>query len=114
MPFTTAGKNTALTSLATSCAYASLHTAVPTGGAEVTGGSPAYARKPVTWTVSSGTANLNETPNFDVPASTTITYVGFYNASTGGTLQAYASVTSETFGSQGVYVISDANLVITD
>jgi hypothetical protein len=116
MPFTVTGKNTALAAVSGTAVFASLHTAQPTqtAPAEVSGGTPAYARKAITWTVNNGTANLNEQPNFDVPPTTTITYVGFWSAATGGNLIAFSSVTEETFGAQGVYVISDANLVITD
>jgi hypothetical protein len=116
MPFTTDGKNAALTALSNACTYASLHTGVPSTGTpnEVSGGSPAYARVQVSWTVSNGQATLSGQPSFNVPANTTVTYVGFWNAATGGTLEAYAQVTSETFGSQGAYVISAATLVISD
>lgn len=63
---------------------ASLHTAFPgsTGANEVSGGTPAYAKKAITVGASSGgTRSLSGSVNFDVPAST-IRWVGFYNSST--------------------------------
>lgn len=65
--------------------YASLHTAYSaTGGSEVSGGS--YARVAVTWSsASGGTLNLASTPyTFNVPSSTTIAYVGYWDASSSG------------------------------
>ena len=66
--------------------HLSLHTAYSTSGAnEVTGGSPAYARKAVTWTTPSGrTINLTGAVTFDVPAAT-VAWIGRWTALTGGT-----------------------------
>ena len=63
----------------------SLHTAYSsTGTNEVTGGSPAYARKAITMAAASGRAKASSTqPVFDVPASTSVAYVGYWtNAGT--------------------------------
>lgn len=68
--------------------YGSLHTAYSTTGTnEVTGGSPAYARKALTWAAaSSGSKALAATlPTFDVPASTTVLWLGFWDSLTTGT-----------------------------
>lgn len=67
--------------------FVSLHTAYSTSGAnEVTGGSPAYARKAATWSAaSSGSKALTTTlPTFDVPASTTVRWIGLWDESTSG------------------------------
>lgn len=66
--------------------YASLHTAYSaTGTNEVTGGSPAYARKALTWDAAASSAKaLNANITFDVPASTTVQFVGFWDAVTAG------------------------------
>lgn len=66
--------------------YGSLHTAYSSSGAnEVTGGSPAYARKAATWAAaSSGSKATSASMVFDVPASTTVRWVGFWDASTAG------------------------------
>jgi hypothetical protein len=67
--------------------FGSLHTAYSTTGTnEVTGGSPAYARKALTWgAAASGAKALTATfPVFDIPASTTIAWFGLFDASTAG------------------------------
>jgi hypothetical protein len=86
------------------------HTADPGGAnsatAEVSGGSPAYARKAVAWNAAngSGVATQNGDVVLDIPASTTVTYVSLWN--TAGTVRYLKkSVTSEAFGAQGTYTI---------
>ena len=69
-------------------AYASLHSAYSSSGAnELTGGSPAYARQAVTWAAASGSskASASVAAAFDVPASSTVAFVGLWSASTSGT-----------------------------
>lgn len=81
------GKHAALDGFATEATHGSLHTAFSTTGTnEVTGGSPAYARKALTWAASSGGAKaLAATlPTWDVPAGTTVAWVGFWDAITTG------------------------------
>lgn len=84
-------------------------------GSEVSGGSPAYARKAVTWNAASaGNLDSSNTPVFDVPAGTTITHVGLFSASTGGTYYGSAALSSsETFGSQGQYELQDLDINVT-
>lgn len=66
--------------------HASLHTAYSSTGAnEVTGGSPAYARKSATFAAASGGARASSNaPVFDVPASTTVRWIGYWDALTTG------------------------------
>jgi hypothetical protein len=66
--------------------HGSLHTAYSTTGAnEVTGGSPAYARKAATWAAASGRSKATSASMvFDVPASTTVRWVGLWDAVTAG------------------------------
>lgn len=92
MLWSNAAKNLALDALdegiSAGMKYGSLHTAYSTTGTnEVTGGSPAYARKSLTWAAaSSGAKALAATlPTWDVPASTTVAWIGFWDASTVGT-----------------------------
>ena len=72
--------------------FLSLHTAFPPStGNEVTGGSPAYARKSVTWSAASaGSKAMSGTLVFDVPASTTVRAIATYDASTAGTQKAWS------------------------
>ena len=118
MPYTTAGKNLMLDALrgvnpSVGLAYASLHTASPgeSGTSEVTGGSPAYARKAITMAAASGgqIAASNQ-PVFDVPGGTTVTHVGFWSAVSGGTFLGYADVTDESFAGQGTYTLTSSTL----
>lgn len=83
MALTTASVTTAVSAVTGTITHLSLHTADPgtTGAAEVTGGTPAYARVPATWT--SGVSNQ---VTFDVPAGT-YTHFGTWSAITGGTFR---------------------------
>lgn len=70
--------------------YASAHSAYSaTGANELTGGSPAYARIAVTWAASAGgTKALNGTlPTFNVPAGSSVGWLGFWDSLTGGNFQ---------------------------
>ena len=65
--------------------YASLHSAYSASGAnELAGGS--YARIAITWgSASAETLNLSGTPyTFNVPASATVAWIGFWDALSGG------------------------------
>lgn len=113
MPYSATAKNYMLDQLGTVCVYASLHTATPgsTGASEVTGGSPAYARKALTWnSAATGSKTLSNTPTFDVPASTTVTHVGLWSAVTSGTYYGYIDVTDEVFAAQGTYQITSGTV----
>jgi hypothetical protein len=123
MPFSTAGKNLMLNALkgtnpTTPLTHASLHTASPgdSGTNEVTGGTPAYARKAIAYNTASG-GTMDDSTNgitFDVPAGTTVTHVGYWSAVTAGTFLGYSTQTSETFGAQGTYTVTDSDLSISD
>jgi hypothetical protein len=83
-------------------------------GAELSGGSPAYARKPVTWTAASGgvvrpTANLT----FDIPAGKTVAGWRGYTALSGGTDYGGSSLTAEAYAAQGQYVLAAASTGIS-
>lgn len=75
---------------------------------EVTGGSPAYARKALAWGAASGGAITATAAAFDVPAGTTVTYAGVARSGTAGTANVGDSVavTSQAFASQGVYTVT--------
>lgn len=73
---------------------------------ELSGGSPAYARIASAFAASGGGANSDSsTHSFNVPAATTVSYVGYWTTATAGTgeLEAITTVTDETFGGQGTY-----------
>lgn len=100
-------KNTLATSYGTAAAYAALYTTAPGGsaGTEVTGGSPAYARKALTWGAASGGV-VTVTVTFDVPSGTTVVGAGVHTAVTAGTYLDGGSVTSQAFASQGTYALT--------
>lgn len=109
MGFTPTKRDDWLDDLDADAPYASLHTADPgtTGADEVTGGTPAYARKALTWSASSGGSKGASLVTFDVPASTDVTHFGLWSASSGGTFLGGAALPStESFGSQGTLAAS--------
>lgn len=90
-------------------AYASLHTADPgaTGADEVTGGTPAYARKALTWAAAAGASKGAAMVTFDIPAGTEITHFGLWTAVSGGTFRGGSALpANETYGAQGTYDLS--------
>lgn len=89
--------------------FGALTTTAPggTSGTEVSGGSPAYARIAPTWgTASASAITTTGGMAFNVPASTTVVGFEFFDASTAGNYLDGATVTSQTFASQGVYTIT--------
>lgn len=78
---------------------------------EISGGSPAYARKSIAFNAATGGSIDDSTaPVFDIPAGATVDGVGFYDAVTVGTLQAFDDLTSESFAGQGTYTLSDSDI----
>jgi len=113
MPYSSLGKNAMLNALGALAVFASLHSADPgeSGTNELTGGSPAYARKAITWNVAgSGTMDDSNVPMFDVPAGSVVLYVGLWSLATGGIFYGSALVTQETFTAQGTYTLTDMDL----
>jgi hypothetical protein len=104
-----------LDALAALCDAVSLHTGDPGDGSanEVSGGSPAYARKTPTFAAAaSGEAALSAELEFDIPAGSTVAWVGFWD---GATFLGKDQVTSEAFTGQGTYtLLTTTKLAITD
>lgn len=100
-------KNNLATAYGTAATHAALYTTVPGGsaGTEVTGGSPAYARKAITWGAPSNGV-ITATVTFDVPAGTTVVGAGVHTALTAGTYLDGAAVTSQAFATQGTYTLT--------
>lgn len=85
-----------------SALYGALYSTAPgaSAGTELTGGSPAYARKALTW----GTGNGGSaSATFDVASGSTVAGAGVHSAVTAGTYYDGATVTSQNFASQGTY-----------
>lgn len=100
-------KNTLATAYGNSATYAALYTTVPGGsaGTEVTGGSPAYARKAISWGAPANGV-ITGTVTFDVPSGTTVAGAGVHTALTAGTYLDGGAVTSQAFASQGTYTLT--------
>lgn len=83
-------------------------------GTELSGGTPAYARKAVIWTAASGGAiSPNADLTFDIPASGVVAGWRGFSASTGGTNYGGQALTEETFAAQGTYKLLAASTNIT-
>lgn len=94
--------------------WLSLHTADPgTAGTvgEVTGGTPAYARKQTTWTGGAADGSVvGSEVAFDVPAGT-FTHIACWTAATGGTFLWSQAISGITFPGQGVLKITPTAMV---
>jgi hypothetical protein len=78
---------------------------------EISGGSPAYARKAISFNAAAlGTIDDSTAPVFDIPAAATVDAMGLYDAVSAGTMQAFDDVTSEAFAGQGTYTLSDVDI----
>jgi hypothetical protein len=100
------GKNSLAAKYATEATYGALFTSAPgaTAGTEVTGGTPAYARKALTW--SSPTAGvITASATFDVPACTVVG-TGTFTAATAGTYVDGNTVSSVTFTGQDTVTVT--------
>ena len=103
-------KNAMLDQLATVMVRVALHTGDP-GGAdsaanELTGGSPAYARKPVAWGgAAAGVITATGSVVFDVPPATTVSWISYWN-SAGTSRYSKKNVTDEVFAGQGTYTLT--------
>lgn len=87
--------------------HGSLHTADPgtTGTSELTGGSPAYARKALTW-ASGTTGTVTSSATYDVPTGTTPAWGGLWSAITGGTYRDKVDIVDQPFASQGTLTVN--------
>lgn len=87
---------------------------VDQAGTELSGGSPAYARKPVTWNQTvDGVLRPSANLTFDIPAGTTVGGWRGYSALTAGTDYGGQDVTNEAFAGQGTYELLAASTAIT-
>ena len=106
MPYTPIAKNMMLDALCraeapvTPIGDASLHSGFPgnTGANEISGGSPSYARKSITFNkASAGSSDSSNQPVFDVDASTTIRFVGYFASGSPDEFLAYAPIGNVSF-----------------
>lgn len=90
---------------------ASLHTSDPGSAVtvaatgELTGGSPAYARKAVVWSAASaGSKTTSAAVTFDVPGGSTVSHIGYFRGTT--FLGSRALGVTESFTGQGTYTLA--------
>lgn len=87
---------------------------VDNAGTELSGGSPAYARLPVTWvTDASGSMGPNADLTFDIPAGADVSGWRGYSALTGGIDYGGAALTREDYAAQGQYKLVAAQTAVT-
>jgi hypothetical protein len=104
MAASTALINNLATYFGSICTHGALYTSIPStsAGTEVSGGSPAYARKSITWGGPTNGVNTG-TVTFDVPTGITIRGAGLHSALTGGTYYCGTAVTDQSVPAQGTY-----------
>lgn len=75
---------------------------------EVTGGSPAFARKALSWGAASSSAITSAATAFDIPSGTTPTFFGVTVGAvlTTGDVRDAVAITSQVFSSQGTYTVT--------
>ena len=110
--YDTRARNVAADAVAAACTRLALHTGDPgaadTAANEVTGGSPAYARKAIAFNAASGgLATPTADTVFDVPGGVSVLWISGWN--TAGTQRYFKkAVTAEAFGAQGTYTVKAA------
>lgn len=106
-----AQRNAMATQYGVAAPFGTLFTADPgatgTVTGECTGGSPAFARKAMSWGAASASA-VTGAPVFDVASGTTVTFFGVAVTVTLATadLRDKVAVTSQAFASQGTYTVT--------
>lgn len=124
MALSATGLNAAANGIKASATYVSLHSGDPgtTGANEITGGSPAYARKSATWgTPSNGSVSLSSSVQFDIPSGVNVSHFGTWNAATSGSFvggevlrDSNNVAVVETYSAQGLYTLTSATLTVTN
>jgi hypothetical protein len=110
---TDSAKNVALDALGAVIDRLSLHSGDPstTGANELSGGSPAYARQTPAWSASAaGVLSLSGSETFDVPAGSTVAFVGMWTNS-GAVFRGYVPAGSGSAGGGTVdaFSVDDAS-----
>lgn len=107
-----AQKDALANAYAAAAPYGGLASADPgsTGAAtnELTGGSPAYARKPLNWSTANGTGQVSGSATFDVPPGGNAAwfFVASSNVAGAATVRDTSDVIDQTFASQGTYAVT--------
>lgn len=106
---TSYGKNALAAHYGTLASHGAVYTAFPSGvgsaGTEPTGGTPAYARKPLTWSAAVDGV-MTASAVFDIPAGTTLVGVGLHTALTAGNYVDGKTDTSTFFALQDTVTVN--------
>jgi hypothetical protein len=88
--------NLALDTVLDAVTHMSVHSAIPndSGTNEISGGSPAYARKAVDWGAAASRSKSKDAtdPVFDIPNGVTAMFYGLWTASTAGSFRGFAPI----------------------
>jgi len=107
---TSAGLNTAVDAWKAAYSWVALYNGDPNGaGTEISGGSPAYARKQATFSTSTaGDVTITAALTFDIPSGATVSHFGFMTAATAGTRggDGAFSASEGPYGAQGTYQVT--------
>ena len=112
MPHSTTARNNMLGAIGVT--HASVHSGFPgaTGLNEISGGSPAYARKAVSFAAAAAASRAQSgTAVFDIPAGTTVRYFGFWDALTAGNFLGYHPIGGAGFVAREFIVDAAADLI---
>ena len=113
MPISTVTLRNALAgAYANACTHGALYSTAPgvNAGTELTGGSPAYSRQPLTWSAPANSA-VTASATFNVASGATVAGFGCHSASAPSgspdtTFRDGSSLPAQPFVSQGSYAIS--------
>ena len=103
----TSMRNTLADAYAGAATYADLYqtSGASAAGTAISGGSPAYASKALTWNASSGGVKSTTATVFDIPSGATVAGFGVKTGAAGSYLDGGA-LTSQAFASQGTYTLT--------
>ena len=107
MAMTAAQKTALAADYAGDALYGAVYTTAPgaAAGTEPTGGTPAYARKALTWAPGAAGVTVASAP-FDGPAGTTVVGTGLHSAVTAGTYIHGKTETSVNFPTQDTVTVT--------
>ena len=109
MPIQTVLQRNALaTAYGAAATHGAVYTTAPgaTAGTEPTGGTPAYARKALSWSTAANSATT-ATATFDIPSGVTAVGAGLHDALTAGNYRDGGSFgASQAFASQGTLAVT--------
>lgn len=108
MAMTAAEKTALAADYAGDALYGAVYTTAPTdsaAGTEPTGGTPAYARKALTWVPGAAGVTV-ASATFDIPAATDIVGTGLHSALTAGTYIHGKTETLVNFPTQDTVVVT--------